>query len=121
MFIPFKLFNTDGLWLYDNSISEDAIKAQTGVVANDERWMRLTRSGTTCTMNTYTDSGFSVHDTNSPGSATCSSTAMRYLYAGASGPQSITNQAHTGYTENIDIVSAGGGEPETLAGVIYVQ
>jgi hypothetical protein len=103
----FKRQGTDGWWLreYDSGSNTEAIVAG---AAFETRYVTLTRSGSTCTANVYTNSSRTTHASGSPISISCGTNVKDYMYLVASGPSAGATSFGSGYIENVTIVSASG-------------
>lgn len=121
--IRFKRAGTDGYTIrdFDNgtSVSTDIAGAN-----DTTRYFKFDRSGTTCTLHIYTDSGFTTDDTGSPQAITCSDASTvkyRYMYLAASGgTDGFASSASPFYVENVTINQAdtGGGGGSTWFAVV---
>jgi len=89
---------------YDSGTSEALVSG----AAFETRYVTLSRSGSTCTAEVYTNAGRTSHASGSPMQVTCGDSAKRYMYLAASGgTDGWAASAGTGYIEDVKITGIG--------------
>lgn len=100
--------NVGGEWVFriykDGATVVDTSGVVTGHAA---RYFDITRSGTTFTVDGYTDSGRTTLDETITG--TIASSSFRYLYAVATENTSTSGRLFSATIENMDYTATGGG------------